>query len=141
MGALKRPQRVRAEHGRQTFMVILCCENTAARVFPSIAPIALGGLGERSSSPSGSGRSPVAKRFWPGHKNVLVHFKLKMKSLATMGLNKFSRPHPCSLFPFLPNLGRNGKGELLDGNMIDWPTDINCSGRNLYNRASIYIIS
>ena len=32
---------------------------TAARVFPSIATV-LGGLGERSSSPSGSGRSPAA---------------------------------------------------------------------------------
>jgi len=30
----------------------------------------LGGLGERLSSPSGSGRSPVAKR-------ILVHFELK----------------------------------------------------------------
>ena len=69
-GALKLPQRVRAEPGRQTFMVILWCENeiweapfTAARVFPSIAPTVLGGPAERSSSPSGSGPSPAAKRF------------------------------------------------------------------------------
>jgi len=37
----------------------------------------LGGLGERFSSPSGSGRSPAAKRY-------LVNFRLKISPLATI---------------------------------------------------------
>jgi len=42
----------------------------------------LGGLGERFSSPSGSGRSPAAKRY-------LVNFKLKILPLVATKLTNF----------------------------------------------------
>ena len=45
----------------------------------SLPPVGSRGL----RSPSGSGRSPAAKRF-------LMHFELKIKPLATMVLNKIS---------------------------------------------------
>ena len=44
---------------------------------PSHPLIRLGGLGERSSSPSGSGRSPAVRRF-------LVHFRLKRTLLVNV---------------------------------------------------------
>ena len=43
----------------------------------------LGGLGERFSSPSGSGRSPAAKRY-------LVNFRLKISPLAATIFRSFS---------------------------------------------------
>ena len=59
--------------------------NVTARVFLPLAAkrphLRLGGLGERLSSPSGSRRSPAAKR-------LLVHLELKIKCMAMMILNK-----------------------------------------------------
>ena len=52
----------------------------------------LGGLGERLSSPSGSGRSPAAKRF-------LVLFKLKILHLVSCCLDQVDHQmmHFCAL--------------------------------------------
>jgi len=60
-----------------------------------MAPIAAKGLGGALKVPSGYGRSPAVKRF-------LVHFKLKMKYLAMMGFNTFSRPLPLFFLPIHP---------------------------------------
>ena len=83
----------------------------------------LGGLGERSSSLSGSGRSPAVKRFWciidlkmksgesisslsgPGEaRPPNMHFDLKTKSLADLEISLLIHLRPFHVLPPAPFL-------------------------------------